>query len=409
MERKSVAGKSISSAARQLDMDEEDTPRHTRRRGIDISEQLVLDQPEFEGEDANDSGDRDPGIDVADEYFQELAEAQRRPRSDGDDNGDDDVQPTQGSSRQCRGDRFARTRKRSKATKDRSWIVSEPVDGSPSDGSVIPSFLGHVASRMLGGDLRSYLTCYNRSLACTTLERWYQRATPNLRDMVKRTGLSHLPSIMFKNLDAPLISAFMERWQPDTNSFHMSFGEMTILLHDVWQILRIPVHGQMISDACSAERLQAMCMMMFEVSREDGTRATAWIWLLLGSTLFVDKSGDRISSSHLQEVHGGVRGVVGLSWGSATLATLYRQLGIASRGECSGIYGFADDDQLRVSYADWIRCRDIVEPYMPDRVLRQVGYVQRILTEHIRPDTAFRPWKSLSYRLAHSSVTVDDT
>ncbi|XP_065861890.1 histidine kinase CKI1 [Euphorbia lathyris] len=123
--------------------------------------------------------------------------------------------------------------KRSKATEDRSWIVSESVDGGSIDGSMIPNFLGHAASQMLGGHHRSYLMCYNISLACSTLERWYQGTTPELRDMIDRTGLSHLSSTMFKNLDAPLISAFVERWQPDMNSFHMPFGEMAILLHYV--------------------------------------------------------------------------------------------------------------------------------------------------------------------------------
>jgi len=43
------------------------------------------------------------------------------------------------------------------------------------------------------------------------------------------------------------ISAFVERWQPETNSFHMPFGKMTITLDDVSQILRIPVVGMMLS------------------------------------------------------------------------------------------------------------------------------------------------------------------
>jgi len=38
-----------------------------------------------------------------------------------------------------------------------------------------------------------------------------------------------------------------------------------------------------------------------------------------------------------------------------------------------------------------IRYRDIIEPYMPDRVLRQLGRVQCIPASIIIPDSAFRP------------------
>ncbi|CAN0899135.1 hypothetical protein LINGRAHAP2_LOCUS20093 [Linum grandiflorum] len=34
-----------------------------------------------------------------------------------------------------------------------------------------------------------------------------------------------------------MLQAFIQRSQPDTNTFHMPFGEMTLTLHDVWNIL----------------------------------------------------------------------------------------------------------------------------------------------------------------------------
>ncbi|CAI0551846.1 unnamed protein product [Linum tenue] len=54
---------------------------------------------------------------------------------------------------------------------------------------------------------------------------------------------------MFRKIaiDEALILAFVERWQPDTNTFHLSFGEMTILLHDVQYLLQIPVEGRLMS------------------------------------------------------------------------------------------------------------------------------------------------------------------
>ncbi|CAI0475429.1 unnamed protein product [Linum tenue] len=49
------------------------------------------------------------------------------------------------------------------------------------------------------------------------------------------------------SIDEVLISAFVERWQPDTNTFHLPFGEMMILLHDVQYLLQIPVEGRLMS------------------------------------------------------------------------------------------------------------------------------------------------------------------
>ena len=39
----------------------------------------------------------------------------------------------------------------------------------------------------------------------------------------------------------------MKRWQPETNTFHMPFGEMTITLDDVGTILGTPVTGRSVS------------------------------------------------------------------------------------------------------------------------------------------------------------------
>ena len=46
------------------------------------------------------------------------------------------------------------------------------------------------------------------------------------------------------HFDEPILEAFVERWLPDTNTFHMSGGETTITLHDIFHILRVPVPGR---------------------------------------------------------------------------------------------------------------------------------------------------------------------
>ena len=53
-----------------------------------------------------------------------------------------------------------------------------------------------------------------------------------LYGILPATPLGRLPYVMHQHIDRALISA-LERWQPDTNTFHMPRGEMTIMLHDV--------------------------------------------------------------------------------------------------------------------------------------------------------------------------------
>ena len=44
--------------------------------------------------------------------------------------------------------------------------------------------------------------------------------------------------------DKRLISAFVERWYGETNSFNLPVGEMTITLDDVSSLLHLPILGQ---------------------------------------------------------------------------------------------------------------------------------------------------------------------
>ncbi|XP_050223492.1 protein MAIN-LIKE 1-like [Mercurialis annua] len=387
------------------------------------------------------------------------------------------------------------TSKRGRTDED-VWAVSGPVPGGPEDGSVIPSFLGHVAFGIwTGKEERGTLKCQSRHAACKRLTTWYRGASDEVRGLIAGTGLGHLPETMFDHLDIPLLSAFVERWQPDTSSFHLPFGEMTITLHDVWFILGIPVDGKMISDEPGKQLLLASCVEILGITMDDlladstkhfanggvliesifkicgqglsaEVEAIAWIWLTLGCTLFVDKSGHRIRPACLWEMRDGATDATTYSWASATLAYLYRQLGIASRGDCHGLSGCltllqawiyeyfpcfrpqrerliidpntpracswsvsvtectksrlqslrARIDQLtpdevawlpfgadpavtvrRTAYMGLLVYRDIIEPYMSGRVVRQLGYMQTIPSPIFRPEKAVRSWNSLRY------------
>ncbi|RYR40258.1 hypothetical protein Ahy_A09g045981 [Arachis hypogaea] len=117
----------------------------------------------------------------------------------------------------------------------------------------------------------------------------YDRIIPYL----ERVGLYHLPRLNTRWfwLDESLVSTFIERWHPETHTFHMPFGECSIMLQDMAYQLGLPVDGKAISG----------CLTDFEKvlltdATEDTVRlyARAYIMMLLSTQLFGDKSANWI-------------------------------------------------------------------------------------------------------------------
>ncbi|CAL1366737.1 unnamed protein product [Linum trigynum] len=129
------------------------------------------------------------------------------------------------------------------------WELVGECPGGPTDPSLIISFRGHVAYALwTGAGDRGVISCYSRTSAVSYLSS-YVFSHVEVEELVQQSGLQHLIYSTFRKIaiDEALISAFVERWQPDTNTFHLPFGEMTILLHDVQYLLQIPVEGRLMS------------------------------------------------------------------------------------------------------------------------------------------------------------------
>jgi len=48
-------------------------------------------------------------------------------------------------------------------------------------------------------------------------------------------------------MDAPLLTAFVDRSKPETQTFHLPCGEVSITLQDVAMILGLPLEGNAVT------------------------------------------------------------------------------------------------------------------------------------------------------------------
>ena len=62
--------------------------------------------------------------------------------------------------------------------------------------------------------------------------------------IVRLLGLQHLHMVPSIKLDHALITTFVERWRPETHSFHLPRGVITITLQDVEVIMGMPIEGE---------------------------------------------------------------------------------------------------------------------------------------------------------------------
>ncbi|XP_048557745.1 protein MAIN-LIKE 2-like [Triticum urartu] len=191
-----------------------------------------------------------------------------------------------------------------------------------------------------------------------------ERYTP----YIKQAGLLpwiQLVSRSTPNLNAPLVSALADRWRPETHSFHLRTGEMTVTLEDVSLITGLAIDGMPLCMSTDSDgwreqmiALIGMAPTEAEADVEEGeekkkkerkasgaaftwiqthfatcpldatddviqTHARVYMWYVVSRTLFPDSTGKNAPWMWLKAL---TVFDSKWSWGSATLAYLYRQL-----------------------------------------------------------------------------------
>uniref|UniRef100_A0A7N2MJ75 Aminotransferase-like plant mobile domain-containing protein n=1 Tax=Quercus lobata TaxID=97700 RepID=A0A7N2MJ75_QUELO len=193
----------------------------------------------------------------------------------------------------------------------------------PIDTSVLTLQPNHRSEAIWNGQDPGSLKCRARSEEFSNRE---PMVDDRVIDIIKALGLEGLLRTPGREIDHGLITALVKRWRPETHTFHMPHGEVTITLQDVEVLLGLPVDGDVVTGSTQKE-WENVCdeYLGFRPTNEDhleraGQRilikrlleqvahplppnaeddevhryARCYILALLGDTIFMDKSGDRV-------------------------------------------------------------------------------------------------------------------
>lgn len=146
----------------------------------------------------------------------------------------------------------------------------------------------------------------------------------------------------FKNpppvLNSTAITALLDRWRPETHTFHLALGEMTVTLEDMAMISALPIEGRALTGKVLPQGWRQRVRRLVGVEPEPWTDpnkkdprsagvvyswirehrmicpngadeniveqyARAYLWHLLTLVVFPDGSGDTASWMYLDPLH----------------------------------------------------------------------------------------------------------
>jgi len=194
--------------------------------------------------------------------------------------------------------------------------------------------------------------------------------------LLRESRLHDLVYLGYATMPHALLMTLCERWHPETSTFHMPLGEMTVTLDDVACLTHLQIEGRILSHGKKMLRHEATTLLVrhlgvsqtdaekicgteydryisFPKLRELYTRyldranrlvdteypeemeelkrvrkfcVRCYLLYLVGCLLFGDRSNKRIELVYLTTMEDGYAGMRNYSWGGMTLAYLYNKL-----------------------------------------------------------------------------------
>ncbi|CAM0876388.1 unnamed protein product [Alopecurus aequalis] len=229
--------------------------------------------------------------------------------------------------------------------------MEQSLDPGPVDKSVLVEQELHKSEAISVGKVYKPI----RFIEHGTRHNQWEVKHEGMLALLRRAGFYHLSFLKRVQLDHALLNALVERWRRETQTFHLRFGEMAVLLKDVALLTGLRVHGTPVTGATGC-RWEQLCLELLgqeppqikggsinnawlhdtfanlpegasKLEIEHATRA--YIMYQIGCSLFPDPSGTRVHLRYLALLRD-FDASGEMAWGAAALAHLYRELGKAS-------------------------------------------------------------------------------
>nr|POF04354.1 serine/threonine-protein phosphatase 7 long form like [Quercus suber] len=137
----------------------------------------------------------------------------------------------------------------------------------PIDDSVLTKQPNHRSTDIWNGEEPSPLECHGRSKEMAKILMQDNQVI----DIIKLVGLEGLFRAPSREIDHGPISTLVKRWQPETHTFHLPHGEMSITLQDVEVILGLPIDGEVLVGPTDGGDWSTLCkeLLGFAVPSND--------------------------------------------------------------------------------------------------------------------------------------------
>ncbi|KAH1242699.1 Serine/threonine-protein phosphatase 7 long form [Glycine max] len=233
----------------------------------------------------------------------------------------------------------------------------------PIDGDILWLQPKHVSEHVWNGEP-------DRKLHIRRVVPIYQGQEEILEEIIpllRQCGFYWIMKVGYLKINSSLITALIERWRPDTHTFHLRCREATITLQDVSILLGLRTEGAPLIDQTNLDwaelceellgvrpqegelqgsvvKLSWLTHHFSEINIHDGNVeqlqkfTRAWILRFIGSVLFVDKSSSKVFLRYLQFLRD-FEQCSTYAWGPAVLAYLYREMCSATDYKIKSVRG----------------------------------------------------------------------
>ncbi|KAG9444956.1 hypothetical protein H6P81_016296 [Aristolochia fimbriata] len=221
---------------------------------------------------------------------------------------------------------------------DMDAIYTNTMVSGVDDDNVPPPVGVGVGQRFMTKDaLQMYLKeyCISRHVQFKTLQHWPldERMLP----YIEAAGFSALHRVQWLRLDKPLITALVERWRSETNTFHLVNSEITITLEDVAVLLGLRVDGDAVTGSTRGDWIE-LAKVLLGVELPPGSfqgGRLSLLWIRGRFSFCPDDATELVIQQHARVPRPscGCDDILGCTvWGTSTYWTSYTPRGTGAAG-----------------------------------------------------------------------------